>query len=90
MYDVTQKYIDRKVGEWFGDIKTYKRSRDVYWSVMFRSGLSPRQTNIGYLSGVPDMFPQMTPEEYTYWHPYQMLMQDKFSPLLIHGKEENN
>jgi hypothetical protein len=79
MYDITQKYIDRKVSHWFGDIKTYQRSRNLYWNVMFKYNLSP----------LSDVIPPITPEEYSYWYPYHMLMKDKFSPLLIHGKEDN-
>lgn len=84
--EIIQDFKDDKLGLYFGDYATYRKARDIYWKIMNQYGYSPRQTRIGETTGTPDNFPSMSPEEYTYWYPYQMLMQRKYN---LPFREEN-
>lgn len=73
----TQKYTATDINYWFGDHKTYREGRDMYWAIMSKYEWSPSRVDC----------PPITLTEYAYWYPFHMLMQEKFCPLVAHEKD---
>lgn len=68
----TIRYTATDIDYWFGDRKTYKEAMGMYWRIMSKYNWSPSRQEC----------PPITLNEYAYWYPFHMLMQEKFSPIL--------
>ena len=80
--------VDKKIGYWFGDYKTYKKCRDKYWEIFIKYNMGMKVHNMW--SPGNNIIPPMTTEEYGYWYPFHMLIQEGMSSRIVPKSDETD